>query len=105
MGSRTDLIWQADHPPLAMLDSGAVWIPRTVRHSADGASGLCDWHAAVPRSFADAYFDRWSQFAQGTAPATPNNNPHVFLRSSLRVQGVPVGRFPSVAGLMNCDGR
>ena len=43
--SRTDLIWVADHPPLSLLDTRAIWIPRTYRHDSDGPHGICDWYA------------------------------------------------------------
>merc|ERR1712232_118726 len=40
--SRTDLIWEADHPPLSLLSPQAIWIPKTYRHDSDGSNGICD---------------------------------------------------------------
>lgn len=105
--SRTDLLWQADHPPLHLLEEGpasdsTVWIPQTRRHDSDGKDGLCDWHAVVPRSLAGVYFGRWRLLQEGLAPAVRNQNPHVFLRNVLALHGARVGRFPAVMGVERC---
>jgi len=89
--SRTDLIWAADHPPLALLEPNAVW-----------SMGGQDWHAAIPRGLSDAWFRRWSALASGVAPMMPGQNPGLLLMNMLEFSNVSVCSFPQIASLASC---
>jgi len=89
--SRTDLIWVADHPPLALLDPNVIW-----------SMGGQDWHVAVPRDLADAFFRRWTALREGVAPMMPRQNPGLLLMNMIAFSGVKVASFPSIGSLASC---
>ncbi|CAE8599439.1 unnamed protein product [Polarella glacialis] len=103
--SRTDLVWVAPHPPISLLDPRAIWISNTTYTgvAVTRYAGLNDWHAAVPRSLANAYFGRWSLIISGQVPCRPGQDPEELLGSIIHVLEVPVGLFAAVASLERCD--
>eukprot|EP00930_Biecheleria_cincta_P099484 TRINITY_DN91108_c0_g1_i1.p1 TRINITY_DN91108_c0_g1~~TRINITY_DN91108_c0_g1_i1.p1 ORF type:complete len:531 (-),score=71.58 TRINITY_DN91108_c0_g1_i1:110-1672(-) len=102
--SRTDMLWVAPHPPLALLDSNAMWFQETwfTRHVAEEYAGLQDWHATIPRRLVKAHLARWSLILSGKVPWKPGMNPEEFLGSLIDVLGIRLGFFPAVASLQVC---
>merc|ERR1719491_553114 len=87
------------------MDAHAVWLSQTELREALEAThhGASDWHAAVPRSLAEAYFGRWRLLVAGRAPMKLEQHAEEFLGSVLRLTGARLGRFAAVASLERCD--
>ncbi|CAE7423749.1 unnamed protein product [Symbiodinium natans] len=103
--SRLDMIWVADHPPLAFFDKTRIWTAPLL-----GARGwqhqnrfiINDWHAVVPRHLANAYWGRWGFIQKGWAPWTPVSEPGELLAGVLEVLQVQTGQFDAVFCLEHC---
>lgn len=89
--SRTDLVWFADHPPLARLRRDVWW-----------SMAGDDQHIAMPRGLAGPLFRRWKLLLEGRAPAIPETNPGRLAMLTLAAAGARHGYFPLLACLEQC---
>jgi len=112
--SRLDMEWVADHPKLSLLAPDHIWIPHTAQNevknvgrrpgvlAGEFVGNTPDWHATMPRPLADAFMRRWGAIVTGAVAMQPDHQPEDLLAAHLRLLGVPVGRFPALAGLVEC---
>ncbi|CAJ1453144.1 unnamed protein product [Effrenium voratum] len=102
--TRMDLIWVANHPPLSMMDSSRIWTTPLLGAGGNHANrfALNDWHAAVPRANAAAYWGRWQLLCRGQAPWLPHIEPGELLSAVLQTLEIPLGEMDAVYCLNQC---
>eukprot|EP00913_Durusdinium_trenchii_P026377 g24750.t1 len=95
--SRLDLIWAANHPPLALMDR-RIWTSPLLGAGDPHPNrfALNDWHAVVPRHMAPAFWKLWQLLLQGALPWTPHIEPPELLAGVLRVLELPLGEMDAV---------
>ncbi len=101
--SRLEYHWLAPHPPMALLQSGMVWLP-----SGGTSGGINDRHALMDRAAAEVYFRRWEllfapDLMQRLARrAVLHEGPEQLLLEWVRVSHLRIRYFPSTMALACC---